>query len=327
MSAEPGQAAGERRLNRGYAYREQLGAAAQGRAVLAYLTGRYPHSSQAEWLLRIGAGEVRLDGLAAQPGTALRAGQLLVWHRPPWLEKAAPRRYILAHADESLLAVIKPSGLPTLPGGGFLENTLLSAVQEDFPAAAALHRLGRGTSGLVLFARDSHTAAALSKSWREHGVRKTYRALASGAAAQSSYDLRAPIGRVPHPRLGTVWAADSGGKASHSRARVLERSSGSTLFEVEILTGRPHQIRIHLAWAGYPLLGDPLYGVGGTPLPWLPGLPGAGLPGDGGYLLHAARLEFEHPRGGRSMRLEAPPPPDLQTADERRTASSLLEPS
>ena len=300
------------RLNHGYAYREQVQAWAQGSSVAAYLARRYPHSSLPEWEERIGAGEVLLDGLPAHPHAILKAGQTLIWQRPPWLEDAAPRSYQVVFADDALLAVVKPSGLPTLPGGGFLENTLLSAVQDDYPGASPLHRLGRGTSGLVLFARTAGAAAALSKAWRDHDVHKRYRALSTGVAVLDEDDITTAIGPVRHPRLGTVHAASTSGKPSHSRARVLERRPDATLFQVDISTGRPHQIRIHLASVGLPLLGDPLYGVGGRPLPELPG-----LPGDGGYLLHAAQLRFIHPLSGEQLQLEAAPPPELQTSAER----------
>ena len=308
------------RLNQGYAYSEQVGPGTQGRGVLAYLLARYPHSSPDEWRARIQAGEVQLDGAPAFPDDALRAGQTLVWHRPPWLEPAAPRAYTLAYADDALLAVIKPAGLPTLPGGGFLENTLLSVVRQDYPEAAPLHRLGRGTSGLVLFARSRAAAALLSSAWRERQVFKRYRALSAGVYAGEAAELHTPIGPVQHPRLGGVHAASADGKPSHSRARVLERREGRTLFQVDIFTGRPHQIRIHLAALGYPLLHDPLYGVGGLPHAELPG-----LPGDGGYWLHAAELRFRHPLSGEEMELHAAPPPQLQT--ERERGRSVLLPA
>jgi 23S rRNA pseudouridine1911/1915/1917 synthase len=168
-----------------------------------------------------------------------------------------------------------------------------------------LHRLGRFTSGLVLFARTPAAAATLSRSWRDHGVKKHYRALGSGVAALETLTIDAPIGPVPHPTLGEVYASSTNGKPSHSRATVLERRIDSTLFAVEITTGRPHQIRIHLAYAGHPLVGDPLYDSGGVVKPQ------PGLPGDGGYLLHAERLAFTHPVTGAAMVLEAAPPAAL----------------
>lgn len=188
---------------------------------------------------------------------------------------------------------------------------MLRQVQRDFPTAHPLHRLGRATSGITLFALDSATAATLAATWS--GVRKTYRALAAGCAASDDYDIRTPIGPVAHPRLGTVHAANPAGKPAHSVARAVERRAESTLFEVELRTGRPHQIRIHLASIGYPLVGDPLYAPGGIPRAEHPG-----LPGDPGYALHAFRLEFTHPTTGEQLRLEASPPNELRWAGDER---------
>ncbi|MEF2279553.1 RluA family pseudouridine synthase [Deinococcus sp. YIM 134068] len=298
-------------LNGGYTYRERPSPEARGMTVLAYLTRRYTHSTESEWRERLERGEVSLDGVTVRGGEVLRAGQTLLWHRPPWHEEDVPLTYEVAHEDDALLAVVKPSGLPTMPGGGFLDHTLLMRVRATFPEASSLHRLGRGTSGLVLFARTHAAASTLARAWREGEVDKRYRALAAGLTERDTYEITTPIGPVPHPRLGTVYAASAAGKASHSVARVLERrTEGNTLFEVAIHTGRPHQIRIHLASIGHPLIGDPLYAPGGGPLPDLPA-----LPGDGGYLLHAERLSFVHPLTGERLTLHATPPPELWRAD------------
>ncbi len=297
-------------LNDGYAYTERVAPRAAGVGVLAYLAERYGHSTREEWLARLGRGEVVLDGVTVQGAEILRAGQRLVWHRPPWPEDAVPLHFAVLHADAEVLAVSKPSGLPTVPAGGYLNHTLLTLVRRQWPQASPLHRLGRGTSGMVLFALTPQAGAALSRDWRENRVRKVYRTLAQGVARQDSYHITTPIGPVPHPRLGEVHAASADGKPSCSTARVLQRRPDCTLFEVDIHTGRPHQIRIHLASVGHPLVGDPLYGAGGLPLAELPG-----LPGDGGYLLHAHRLGFVHPVTGQEMTLEAPAPDEL-TLDE-----------
>lgn len=301
-------------LNGGYAYREQLNQRAQGHRLLDYLVRRYEHSAPEEWQARLERGEVQLNGQIAHGQETLKVGQVLIWQRPTWQEDAAPLHFEVLHQDDAVLAVTKPSGLPTLPGGGFLEHTLLHLVRAEFPQASPLHRLGRGTSGLVLFARTTAAAASLSKAWREQQIGKRYLALAAGRAEQDAYDIRTPIGPVPHPLLGEVYAASPAGKASRSSARVLERretDAPHTLFEVDIFTGRPHQIRIHLASIGLPLLGDPLYGAGGLPLPHLPG-----LPGDGGYWLHAHQLRFVHPVSGEMMELTAPAPPVLQVGGQ-----------
>ncbi len=298
-------------LNQGYAYREQLGPRVRGLRTLAYLVGSYPHSSEAVWRERLARGEVLLESLPATGEERLRPGQWLVWNRPPWEEAPAPRGYSVVYEDESLLAVDKPGGLPMMPGGNFLANTLLSVVQERFPEANPLHRLGRGTSGLVLFARTHAAASELSRAWRDHEVDKRYRALSSGVSVEDHHDIRAPIGNVPHPRLGTTHGVAPEGKASRSLARVLERRTASTLFEVDILTGRPQQIRIHLAAIGHPLEGDTLYAAGGVPRAEHPG-----LPGDLGYLLHAERLCFVHPLTGVRLELHAPIPQALKTRAE-----------
>ncbi|HWV37137.1 MAG TPA: RluA family pseudouridine synthase [Vulgatibacter sp.] len=290
--------------NHGYAHREVVGAAAAGRTVLAWLATTYVHSDAATWRERIEGGEVEVDGRPALPDQALRAGQVLVWNRPPWSEPEVPLHYDLLHVDDQVLAVAKPSGLPTMAAGGFLQNTLHALVDRDHPGANPVHRLGRGTSGVVIFARSPEAASKLARGFRERRVRKVYLALATGDPAWESKSIEVPIGPVAHARLGTVHAATQAGKRARTQARVLERRGDACLLEVGIETGRPHQIRIHLAAAEHPLLGDPLYQPGGHPRQHV-------LPGDLGYHLHAWRVEFEHPAGGR-MEIKAPPPPPLK---------------
>lgn len=293
-------------LNAGYAYRERIARA--GRTVAEHLAGAHPHSSPEQWRARVEAGEVELDGRRPEPDQPLLPGQELVWHRPPWEEPEVDGRVEIIHQDEALLALAKPRGLPCLPGAGFLENTLLARARAIHPGASPMHRLGRGTSGLVLFALTAEAGSRLQEAWRARRVVKIYRALASGICVPDAFDVDAPIGPVAHPRLGQVFAASPAGKPSFTTFRVLERREDATLLEVDLGTGRPHQIRIHSAWAGHPLVGDPLYAPGGLPLPGLPG-----LPGDGGYWLHAGRLAFDHPVTGRPVDLRAAPPPELRT--------------
>ena len=293
-------------MNAGFEYREEVGEEAAGRTVLAWLTRRYRHSTEAAWRERIAEGEVRLDGAVALAMDVLRRGQALAWRRPPWEEPAVPLGFAVLHRDDHLLAVAKPRGLPSVPNGGFLEHTLLARVRHVFPEAVPMHRLGRGTSGLVLFARTDGARRAVALEWRRGRVEKEYRALVSGLPALEAFTVDTPIGLVPHPRLGQVHAASPSGKAAVSHVRVLAWRGASALVAVTIPTGRPHQIRIHLAAAGHPLVGDPLYVEGGVPGP------DPGLPGEGGYRLHAHRLALDHPATGRRLALECPPPPELR---------------
>ncbi len=285
--------------------------------MLSYLTATRLHSTEQEWAARIDRGEVEVEGTRVRRDAILHAGETIVWHRPPWDEATVPTHFEILHEDDSILAINKPSGLPTMPAGGFLEHTLLSLVRGQHPEASPLHRLGRHTSGVVLFARTRAAASRLARAWRDRDVKKTYRALALGSTRAEVFVIDVPIGPVPHPLLGTVQAASAGGRPSHSVAMVLEKRHDRSLFSVEITTGRPHQIRIHMAWAGHPLVGDSVYEAGGG-LKQHPG-----LPGDGGYLLHAERLQFAHPATGERVTITATPPPELQTHEELITASAL----
>lgn len=305
-------------LNRGWSYREQVAPEHAGQTVLAYLAATRLHSSEAEWAARLERGEVEVEGTRVRSDEILHTGQTVVWNRPPWDEAAVPTQFDIIHEDDTIVIVNKPSGLPTMPAGGFLENTLLTLVRHRYPEASPLHRLGRFTSGLVLFARTKQAGSSLARAWRERNVKKTYRALGLGSTRTEMFVIDVPIGPVPHPILGTVQAACESGKPSHSVAFVLEQRHDQTLFSVEITTGRPHQIRIHMAYAGHPLVGDPVYEAGGG-LKHHPG-----LPGDGGYLLHAEKLQISHPATGQRMTFIATPPAELQTHAELVATASAL---
>lgn len=305
-------------LNGGWVYRNQIDRA--GETVLEFYCRRYSHSSRAEWQQRIDQGQVLLDERETAAQIRLQPGQQLTYHRPPWQEPDVPIDFTVLHEDDDLLVVVKPSGLPVLPGGGFLEHTLLWQLQQRYPDAAPIHRLGRGTSGLMLLARSRsvseaqspHARSILSQQMRDRKIRKVYRALASGSGMRDCFTVTQPIGKVAYPTLGYLYAATPDGLPAQSDCCVVKRGDRTTLLDVTILTGRPHQIRIHLAAAGYPLWGDRLYGAGGLPLPDLVSptekLP---VPGDCGYFLHAMHLELIHPNG-KPLSFTAPPPPELR---------------
>ncbi|NJL21335.1 MAG: RNA pseudouridine synthase, partial [Leptolyngbyaceae cyanobacterium SM1_3_5] len=142
-------------LNRGWIYRDRITAQTAGLTVLEFYSQRYLHSIESEWQARIESGQIRLDDRPTTATTRLKAGQELQYHRPPWIEPPVPT-FAIAYEDADLLVVNKPAGLPVLPGGGFVEHTLLGQLRQRYPdeLPAPIHRLGRGTSGLMLLARS-----------------------------------------------------------------------------------------------------------------------------------------------------------------------------
>ena len=309
-------------MNKGWTYRDRVPLAAVGQTLLDYYTQRYGHSSRTDWQQRIEAGQITVDG---EPGWAeeyLCVGQSLAYHRLPWQEPEVPLAFAVLYEDEDVIAIAKPAGLPVLPGGGFLEHTLLHQLQVRYPdkSPSPIHRLGRGTSGVMLLARSSTAKSDLSRQMRRStldatqspSLTKTYRALVGPSDLPATFVLTTPIGRVPYPVIGSVYAATPNGKAAYSEGRVLCRNATQTLLEITIHTGRPHQIRIHLAAAGYPLLNDPLYAPGGLPYPVKNPHGELPMPGDCGYWLHACRLRFMHPRTKELLDIGCPPPLLLQ---------------
>src|SRR6266576_140440 len=152
-------------LNRGYAYTTIISGKYHGRTLLSHLASLYPHSTPQSWQQKLNNREVIVNGVTATGSESLTSGQTLVWNRPPWIEPDSPQHFELLFNDPHLLAVNKPGGLPTLPGAGFMENTLLRLVQKQTPNANPVHRLGRATSGIVLFAKTPQAAAKLLANW------------------------------------------------------------------------------------------------------------------------------------------------------------------
>ncbi len=318
-------------LNQGHTYRdrvrpEDLPASAVDAPPLvsAFYAARYRHSDQGVWIGRLLAGEIWRNGQQLRADAPLGAGDRLQWHRPPWQEPAVP---VLAQAalvfdDGDLLVLNKPSGLPVLPAGGFLDHTLLAQLERLWPGARPVHRLGRFTSGLLVCARRPARRAWLSALLRESTAvgqaegqprcRKLYRALTAPLptdwSVAESRPLTTAIGRRPHPLLGQIWCAvaadEPGALAASSQLTLLERRSDACLVEVAIASGRPHQIRIHTAAMGAPLQGDPLYLPGGL-------ASSDGLPGHGGYVLHAYQVSLPSQEGDL-FKWTAPLPPSLR---------------
>lgn len=206
----------------------------------------------------------------------------------------------LLWSDPWLLALAKPSGLLSQPGlGPELADSLISRAQRCWPEARLVHRLDRDTSGLILLARDAESHRRLSAAFAQRRVRKTYLARVHGVPAARGGWIDQPLARIATrpPRYGVVPVA-LGGKPALSRWRRLDRlvqhrGHGWCQLVLQPHTGRSHQLRVHLAWLGHPVLGDPLYAhtclASGPPMSRLQ--------------LHAAGLRMQHPITGRSLRL------------------------
>jgi 23S rRNA pseudouridine1911/1915/1917 synthase len=298
-------------LNHGWHYEETVPRSAVGQYILDYYADRYRHSSRSEWHDRIIAGDIRIDGDRVTPTTKLKVEQRLCYSRSPWQEPDVPLQFTILYEDDDVWVIDKPSGLPVLPGAGFLEHTVLGQLRLRFPTETPtpIHRLGRGTSGCLLLARSALAKSHLSQQLRDRKLEKIYRTLI-GLTPESfpnPLKITTPIGKISYPQLGYLYAATTDGLEAESDCYVVSRSEQYTWVDVSITTGRPHQIRIHLASIGYPLIGDPLYGIGGIPMTT------EAVPGDCGYWLHARQLGFWHPRSGNWITIEAPIPEALQS--------------
>jgi 23S rRNA pseudouridine1911/1915/1917 synthase len=270
---------------------------------LARLLPAFSRNRLARWVRE---RRVRVDGQPAEPRQRVRGGESV--RVEPARELAAaslepePIALAIVHEDDALLVVDKPPGLVVHPGSGNWRGTLANALLAHEPAlravprAGIVHRLDKDTSGLLVIAKtiEAHTALVRALAARE--VRREYLALAQGRLARSG-KVEAPVGR--HPVQRTRMAVVAGGRPAVTHYEVLERYAHATLLRCRLETGRTHQIRVHLAALGHPLVGDATYGrrAGAIAFPR--------------QALHAARLALVHPTTGREMAWESPLPEDL----------------
>ena len=216
----------------------------------------------------------------------------------------------LVHVDADVIVVDKPAGLVVHPGAGRRRGTLVQALLARYPELAGVgsperpgivHRLDKGTSGLLVVARNPASYASLGVQLAARTVDRRYLALAWGTVENDAGVVDAPLGRAARDR--TRMAVVAGGRPARTQYRVLRRFEdpvGVTLVECKLETGRTHQVRVHLAAVGHPVVGDARYG-GARPA----------LPVERPFL-HAAQLAFDHPATGRRCRFESPLPPDLE---------------
>ena len=271
------------------------------------LAALLPEHSRSRIRTWIDAGRVLLGGAPADASRKVGGGERVVVDQPsdPAATAFAPQALPLSvvHEDDAILVIDKPAGLVVHPGSGNRDGTLANALLYHAPQLAAVaragivHRLDKDTSGLLVVAKTDIAQTDLVRQLQAKSVHREYLALAAGDIVRGG-GVDAPIGR--HPVRRTSMAIVATGKAAVTRYEVRERFGDCTLLACRLETGRTHQIRVHLASLGHPLVGDPTYGRKRGPA-------------FGRQALHAWRLGLVHPSTRQSMRWESPLPPDFAT--------------
>ncbi|MFM8981252.1 MAG: RluA family pseudouridine synthase [Planctomycetia bacterium] len=292
------------------------------------LRAHFPWRSRTRFQRMLERGEVTVDGRPAKGSQRVREGQSVAVSLPrdpaaPELEDGSD--LVVLYEDERLLAIDKPSGMTVHPVGRIRHGTLINKLHARYPRTGRRddvvprlgHRLDKDTSGVVLVVKDRVVDAAVTELFTQRRVSKTYLAIVEGAPRGESGEVDAPLAQDPDGDTLLHMRVDPQGQVARTRWRVRERFRRHALLELSPLTGRTHQLRVHMAHLGHPILCDHLYGSL-RPL-WRCDL----APRAGGedllldrLALHAHRLQLEHPVSGAPLALESPLPGDLVRALE-----------
>ncbi|HEY0511105.1 MAG TPA: RluA family pseudouridine synthase [Thermoanaerobaculia bacterium] len=285
-----------------------------------------PRNQVQRW---IAEGLVRVNGREAKPSAALAAGDVVECRPPERREERVlpePGDLRVLHEDEDLVVLDKPAGLTVHPGAGRSTGTLVHHLLDRYPEMAGVggpgrpgivHRLDQGTSGALVVARTPGAYARLSRAFAAREVEKLYLGIAYGAPSPPAGVIEAPIGR--HPQRRKEMAVRPGGRPSRTGYRTLAAAAGLALLEMNLATGRTHQIRVHLKHVGHPLVGDPAYGEARWKA--LPRAVQGPLKDFPRPALHAWRIAFRHPATDEPVAFEAPVPEDVRGLWERVTGT------
>ncbi len=257
----------------------------------------------------IKAGAVDINGVVAKPSRILEAGDVLRFAiDPPAVYAVMPQAIPLAivFEDDTLLVVNKPAGLVSHPAHGSADGTLVNALLAHLghlPGEAIrgglVHRLDRDTSGLLVVAKTEAALATLGRAMQKRYIKREYRGLVEGTLREAAGTIRGALGRDARNRMRYAIRADGKPSITHYTLREQMRGAAELTFRLE--TGRTHQIRVHMAALGHPIVNDPLYGRPDSRLP---------LPGQA---LHAWKLEFKHPASKEYLAFEVEPPAEYRT--------------
>ena len=295
------------------ALRIELNQQDAGKRLDHVLQSRLPQFSRArlqDWIKR---GRVLVNGRSRRASYAVRPADTIdVEPAEPAPLRAAPEPIPLTilYEDPDVVAIDKPAGMVVHSGAGVHSGTLVNALLHRFASLSRsagdlrpgiVHRLDRYTSGVLLVAKNDAAHQRLAEQFAARHVEKTYLALVHGNVKQDRGRIEKPITRDPRQRV-RMTARLSRGRAAWTEFHVLHRFAGFTYLEVRIGTGRTHQIRVHLASTGHPVVGDRLYGAPSKV---------AGQPALPRYFLHAHRIRFQQPSTGQPVTVESPLPPDL----------------
>ncbi len=294
------------------------------RALAEALAGEHSRTEIARWIRE---GRVLLGGAAAKASQLVAGGEEVVVDVPEPPPAEIPAQAIplaVVYEDDALLVVDKPAGLVTHPAGPLREGTLVNALLHHAASLSRtggamrpgiVHRLDKGTSGLLVVAKTDEAHRRLARSLRARTMTRRYEAIVWGYVRPAAFAVDAPIGR--HPRDRKKMAVVEGGKEARSNVRVLAAAELASRIEVDLDTGRTHQIRVHLAHRRHPVVGDALYGGRRAP-----SFPGARLRAAASALLasidrpalHARELRLPHPFTGEPLVFESPLPEDFLRA-------------